>query len=779
MPPRTRLLRKHRGRMSGVGSMVNSKYFAPGLAIAGVLFIFLIYNIDTLLGEDTNDIGPKSIAGMAVVIAGILLFLINDTRRKYYRLNEQAAKLSEMADRLSATVETLNETNAELRESEERYRGLVESQDDLIVRRSAEGTLSFVNDAFCAEFGVTLQDVAGTDFRPAVHGDDADVAEKAHARLGVPPYRVRYDERVQTDHGWRWIAWEDYAIRDDRGQIREIQSVGRDITDRKQAEAELQVAREKAEAANQAKSSFLATMSHEIRTPMNGVLGMARLLLDTRLTAEQQNYAQAVRDSGEALLSIINDILDYSKIEAGRLELEKQELDLYATVERVAELLAPRADPKHVEIESFVGGAVPNALIGDQGRLRQVLLNLAGNAVKFTESGGIALSVELADEDDERVKLRFAVTDTGIGIPEHAQAKLFQEFTQVDSSTTRRYGGTGLGLAISKRIVQHMGGEVGLESEPGVGSTFWFTAWLDKQAEPQSAWLEALDLEGLSGLVADDNAISRRMTENRLLAAGVRTERAGNGAGALALLRKAANEGRPYDVALLDLSLPDRSGEQLVTIIKADAGLAKTRLVVMLAAAERGRVDALRRAGYDGYLIKPIRLEALLRRIAVVTGRYDEEARTLIRPVAPIATAAAPRTYRILLAEDNKINQMLATALLQKAGYEVKPVENGALAVAEVRDGAWDVVLMDVHMPEMDGLEATRSIRELAGDKSRIPIVAMTANAMEEDRQRCLDAGMDDYVSKPVNEVELFGALAHWRDGAHAARGRDRTAAAE
>ena len=341
--------------MQALRALANSRFFAPGLAILGTSVIFLVYNIDTLLGEDANDIGPKSIAAMAVTVAGLLAFLIGDTRRKYRRLNEQAARLSEMADRLAATVETLNETNAELRESEERYRGLVESQDDLIVRRDAAGRLTFVNDAFCAKFGRPLEALLHRDFRPESEGETAGAAGRRAEQLELPPYRVRYDERVKTAADWRWIAWEDFAIRDERGELREVQSVGRDITERKQTEAELTEAREKAEAANRAKSSFLATMSHEIRTPMNGVLGMARLLLDTKLSPEQRSYAIAVQDSGEALLSIINDILDYSKIEAGRLELESVAFDLATTVERVSELLAPRADAKGVEVSAVLG----------------------------------------------------------------------------------------------------------------------------------------------------------------------------------------------------------------------------------------------------------------------------------------------------------------------------------------------------------------------------------------------------------------------------------------
>jgi len=751
-------------RMGDLRSIVNSKYFAPALAIAGVAFIFLVYNIDTLLGEDTNDIGPKSIAAMAVVIAGILVFLINDTRGKYHRLNEQAAKLAEMADRLSATVETLNETNAELRESEERYRGLVESQDDLIVRRDPEGRLSFVNDAYCAEFGVDREAVLGTDFQPNVHAGDRAGAQQARNRLALPPYRARYDERVETAQGWRWIAWEDYAIRDENGRPREIQSIGRDITERKQAEAELTEARERAEAANRAKSSFLATMSHEIRTPMNGVLGMGRLLLDTRLTPEQRNYAQAVCDSGESLLAIINDILDYSKIEAGRVELEEQAFDLATAVERVAELLAPRADAKGIEIETAIAPAVPTMLIGDQGRLRQVLLNLAGNAVKFTEAGGIGIAVNLDAELPDAVRLRFAVSDTGIGIPQHAQEQLFTEFTQVDSSSTRRYGGTGLGLAISKRIAQQMQGAIGVESQPGIGSTFWFTAVLRRPETTDDARPADFGLAGTRALVVDDNAVSRHLLEDRLLAQGIAATSTGDAAGALALLRRGAAERRAFDVMLADLTLPDMGAEALALAVQ-EAGLPTTpRLIVMLPAAERGSVERLREAGFHGYLIKPVRHEALLRRIAVVLGRYDETRREVVSAAQAAEPAAAVRGRQILLAEDNMINQMLATVLLQKAGYTVHAVANGELAVQAVERGNYDVVLMDVHMPDVDGLEATRRIRALAGPKAAVPIVAMTANAMQEDRQRCLEAGMNDYVSKPIDEAELFGALRRWQD---------------
>jgi PAS domain S-box-containing protein len=727
-----------------------NRYMVPILAIAGIALIVLVYYLDRFTGKPAEPLGAKSALAIGLTVAAVLLLLFEDTRRKFRRLNEQRQRLSELTDRMAQSLETLNEMNAELRESEERYRGLVESQDDLIARHDPAGAVTFVNDAYCAKFGRARESLLGTAFQPETAPDSPvqDEVERRR-RLERPPYRMRHDERVMTAEGWRWIAWEDYAIRDSRGALREIQAVGRDVTESKEAEQALKEARDQAEAANRAKSRFLATISHEIRTPMNGILGMTGLLLDTRLTPEQRNYGQAVRDSAEALRALINDILDFSKIEAGRIDLELVDFELEPAVERVAELLSTRATQKGIDIATFIAPDVPTSLHGDQGRLRQVLLNLAGNAVKFTQAGGVCIEVTLADDNESHPRLRFTVSDTGIGIAPSAIDKLFQEFTQLDDSQSRRFGGSGLGLAISRGLVELMGGAIGVDSAEGRGSTFWFEIALERRAPPRHS-ASGYDLGGLVAMVVDPNPVGRSVAVRRLESFGMVVTAAADLDQAARLLGDVS-----FDLAIVDRAIPARA-------FTARLPRRRPHLLVALPVEARGEIEGFRAAGFDGYLIKPVRQAALARRIAILCERggplsAERAPRTDESPRLPTA-----RSLRLLIAEDNQINLMLAMALLQKAGHRVDTVGNGLEAVEAVRERPYDVVLMDVHMPELDGLAATQRIRALGDARAHVPIVALTANALEEDRQRCLDSGMDDYLAKPVDEDQLLAVLERW-----------------
>ena len=654
--------------------------------------------------------------------------------------------------------ELLHRQAASLRELGE----LLELTNDAIIVRDVSDRITFWNGGAERRYGWSSEEAVGrvshelleTTFPVPLEEIDAVLAEAGRWEGELVQW-TRDRRRIEVASRW--------ALRHGQeGRGEAVLEINSDVTDQKRGQREVLAAKEEAERANRAKSDFLANMSHEIRTPMNGVIGMTGLLLDTDLDREQREYAETVRGSAEALLTIINDILDFSKIEAGRMDLEEIDFHLPNVVEDVADLLAERADRKGLETIVSLDPALPQAVKGDPGRLRQILINLVGNAIKFTESGEVVVRAMPAGESDGAVLVRFEVQDTGVGIDPEAQRRLFTSFSQADLSTTRRYGGTGLGLAICRQLTELMGGEIGLESERGRGSTFWFTVRLAPASLHPNLQARRADLGGLRVLAVDDNETNRTILCQTLSSWAVRPTAVAGGAEALAQLRAAASGNDPFSLAVLDYHMPEMDGLELARAIRADPALADLRLVMLTSSGRKGDAGTAHAAGVDAFLTKPVRQAALYDCLATVLGHQDRwEKRPMVTRYSMEEAKARARGH-LLVVEDNIVNQKVASRMLEKLGYRVDVAANGFEAVDAVSRIPYAAVLMDCQMPEMDGYEATRQIRRLGADRAGVPVIAMTAAAMREDEEACLAAGMDDFLTKPVDIGRLAATLGRW-----------------
>jgi len=727
----------------GAGKTPGKKGFIAKFKIWNVMFwLSITLALATALATTLLKVSEATMVTMmtTAITAGTLISAVVS-----YLFQTRSLKQANLAEKieLQHKLETLENRTWELRESEEHHRSLIEAFGDMILHRSANGEVTYVNEAFVATFGESAETYLGKPFKPAL----VEEIRRSH------PSEVEtvWDVKIKTVKGERWFAWLDLPIRDDETGETAVRTMIRDITRQKKIEDELRQAGKSSEAANHAKSRFLANVSHEMRTPLNGILGMSGLLGDTPLTPEQQAYVDAVHDSGSALLTLIEDILDMTVVEAGKLELKAAPLKPDRLVEDVCELLSSRAHDKGISISSYVGGNVPDLIEVDSGRLRQILINLIGNALKFTTDGSVHISlhrVENAQCDDDKITLRFEVSDTGSGISLDDQHRIFDEFAQADNESTRQHGGVGLGLAISKRIIEEMGGKIELRSKPGQGSVFSFTIRITA-SELRSGDENQSSLKNRNVLV-----IGTDTYETMALSSYIRDH-----GGAVYGIE---NIPAAFDTVLIDQSV-DVMTDEVQGLLKL-CGKTNRRAIILLKAKRRSQLDTYINAGFDGYLIKPIRKLSLLGVISGNTTDIQDTRELSSSKSWSAALVATSSPKRILLAEDNEINARLARAVLEKAGHSVTRAENGSEAVSlwreHVGNDAFDLIFMDLQMPVKDGLDAMKEIRsaEKANGKASVPIFILTADEKIDTRDSALQNGATGFLTKPLDPTKILTA---------------------
>lgn len=772
---------KARARSAGLESWAVARAGRrPGSSIAR---IYAAIAVGGLLVVVPALLVPSGLSALSAILGtAILAFAAVANGRGVLPPNAATADI--VGERLEQGIERLRDIQWELSETEVRYKSLLDSQREIIMRCDREGRLTYVNRAFLEAFGGTATERIGQPF-------ELPVVEEQDWRNGGSHLAVGSQRRldlIETLHGPRWIAWEQQPIDGTGHSGAEVQSVGRDVTEEQLIESELNTARDQAEAANRAKSRFLAAMSHEIRTPMNGIMGMAGLMQETALSAEQHTYLNAIDQSARTLLSLIDEILDFSKIEAGKLELVEAQFSLRDCVQGVIELLAPKAQEKGLELAWAADPALPEAVIGDAVRVRQILMNLVGNAIKFTTSGGVLVLARLRRETVQpvgrgknaplRLDVHLTVEDTGPGLTADDISRLFVEFEQGRAPSAGQLAGTGLGLAISRRLARLMNGDVTVDSTPGQGSEFSVRLALGR-VEPGRARVAQSYGAAPHVLLAVDRIMERRALALTLEGIGVPVVEAAH-SDAHRMVEIAATEGVPFDVVVVDASAGLAYVEALLLRAAQVSAKGSARGLLLIDPLDRTSLDAFRTVGCQDYVVRPVRPESLLARIfhSPTRSHVAGSAADTTLPDAPERPVVSlGRSYRILLAEDNDINALLALRIIEKAGCSVVRVRDGRTAVDRLKlaledaEPSFDLILMDVHMPELDGLTATAEIKALEAATGRRvpPIAALTANAFAEDRARCLAAGMDDYLAKPFEVADLEALLIRWCKGARKA----------